>query len=89
MSHAIFVRRPSHYFDPLPKPLATDLATESAARQLARRLASSYRCHGCHEATGVFWFRDEQGLAEIWAQPQEPCTNDEARRGGCRAGLSA
>ena len=66
--HAVFVRRPGSYFDPLPKPLATDIPTEDAARQIARRLAHSYSCHGRHDATGVFWFRDIEGLAEIWAQ---------------------
>ena len=70
MPHAVFVRRPSDQLDPLPKALATDLDTRVAARELAEHLAHSYACHGEHDETGVLWFRDQEGLAEIWPQRQ-------------------
>lgn len=69
MPHAILVRRPGNYLDPNPKPLALDLPGLDAARRLARRLAKSYPLHGRYE-TGVFWFRDHDGLAEIWPAAQ-------------------
>lgn len=70
MPHAIIVRRPSDYFDPDPKALALDLPGLDAAQKLAKRLAYSYPCHGRRAATGVFWFRDQDGLVEIWPQVQ-------------------
>ena len=69
MPHAVLVRRPGNYRDPNPRPLAVDLPGLAAARRLAMRLAKSYPLHGCHE-TGVFWFRDRDGLVEIWPEAQ-------------------
>lgn len=70
MPHAIFVRRPGNYFDPSAKPLAIDIANEEGAQRIARRLARSYPCHGQHDERGVLWFRDREGLVEIWPQRQ-------------------
>lgn len=53
-----------------PEVLAVDVPCSIQARLLARRIAWSYPQHGWDVTTGQYWFRDENGLHEIWSQPQ-------------------
>lgn len=65
MSAVLMVKRPG----PLSTActiLATDIPKKAAARRLARSLASTYRENGIYLDSDVCWFRDGDGLAELW-----------------------
>ena len=67
MCHAIYVRTVS-VFDQRPgRLLACEIGSEHEARKLVRDLAVSYEEYGLDPLTRVYWFRDEEGVHEIWS----------------------
>lgn len=66
--------------------LATDIADGSMARELVRRIAKSFSDHGLVRNSGAYWFRDEDGVREIWCEPDRsdravlPASPNSARR---------
>lgn len=68
MDHAIFVR--SEGVDG-GECLATDIATHRDAVNLMERLAGSYSEHGTYPGTEVCWFRDREGLKEMWSRTSD------------------
>ena len=71
MAHAIFVGDITGSGIKNMALLAYAIPSMKDAERLVQRLAGSYPEHGLEPSTGVYWFRDKQGMHEIWAWPVE------------------
>lgn len=69
VAHSIFVRDITENGYRNMKMIAHAIQTPEDAETLVRGVAASYPEHGYEETTQVSWFRDKDGLHEIWAYP--------------------
>ena len=67
MCHSIYVRTVSVFGRRPDRLLACDIGSEHEARKIVRDLAASYEEFGLDPLTRVYWFRDEEGVHEIWS----------------------
>lgn len=68
MSYTIFVRDILTQTTACRYMLACEISERKKAEEMIARLADTYEEHGLDRGTSVHWFRDRQGLHEIWVQ---------------------
>lgn len=70
MLHSIFMRDLREFRGRTRRLVAYDIPEAVNARRLVRRLATSYAEHGLNAVTLAYWFRDAEGVHEVWTEPQ-------------------
>ena len=75
MPHSIFIRDITDAGGQNFQMIAYEISSSEDARTLICGVAESYPEHGYEDATQVSWFRDKNGLHEIWAWPAIDVSN--------------
>ena len=69
MSHSIYVRDIGKMHGSLPRLLAHSIDGRLAAQRMIRGILQSFHDCGTDPISNVNWFRDKEGLHELWVTP--------------------
>lgn len=70
MPHAIYVRDLNRTRTSVPRLLAYAIESREAAQRVVHGIVRSYPDCGLDPISDVHWFRDAEGLHELWVTPR-------------------